>query len=125
MDNYRGYRCCTQCRQHRDVTTNTAVQEALQLRRNWTQMERTPLSENEHVQNIWRCTREAIRDARQDCHCGCAGGLGPEPEKEPPVVNQILEPPPKRHVSEYADHSCSVQLYPNGSLATVLLCRGA
>ena len=81
-------------RQHRDDTQSAAIQEALQLRRSWHWMERTPLSDEAHFENIRRCNRDDMHDSPQHCHCNCAGCLGPEPEPEPPVVTKILDPPP-------------------------------
>ena len=95
-DNFRGYRYCIQCREHRDDAERTAFQAAMQLRANWNRMRSTLLSHADLVQYTSRCSRDAIRDAPQDCHCDCAGCLGPEPQENAHVVSEILESPPKR-----------------------------
>ena len=90
----RGYRYCIQCREHCDVTQETSWQAALQMRRNWSRMRSTPLSQDDAVFYTRQIYSDAIRDAPQDCHCGYAGCLGPEPPPEAPVVS--VEPPANR-----------------------------
>ena len=94
-DHQRGYRFCIQCRTHCDVTEATSFEAAMQMRRNWRRMRPdTPLTPEEADFYSRRIFRDGIRDAPQDCHCDCAGCLGPEPPPLDPVVN--VEPPSKR-----------------------------
>ena len=93
-DHFRGYRYCIQCREHSDLTQETAWQATLQMRRNWNRMRSTPLPSADAVFYTRQIYRDAIRDAPQACHCDCAGCLGPEPPPEAPVVTE--EPPFKR-----------------------------
>jgi hypothetical protein len=94
LDNFRGYRYCIQCREHCDVTEETSWQATLQMRSNYLRMRGTPLPRADAVFYTRQIYRDGIRDAPQDCHCDCAGCLGPEPPPEAPVVTQ--EPPFKR-----------------------------
>ena len=94
-DHQRGHQYCIQCRTHCDVTEATSFEAAMQMRRNWRRMRPdTPLTPEEADFYSRRIFRDGIRDAPQDCHCDCAGCLGPEPPPLDPVVN--VEPPSKR-----------------------------
>jgi hypothetical protein len=64
------------------------------MRSNYLRMRGTPLPRADAVFYTNQIYRDGIRDAPQDCHCDCAGCLGPEPPPEAPVVTK--EPPFKR-----------------------------
>jgi hypothetical protein len=94
-DHHNGYRYCFQCREHCAVTEANSFEAAMQMQRNWRRMQpATPITEVEAAFYTRRIFRDGIRDAPQDCHCDCAGCLGPEPPPEVPVVSE--EPPLKR-----------------------------
>ena len=94
-DHQNGYRYCFQCREHCAVTEANSFEAAMQMRRNWRRMQpATPLTDVEAAFYTRRIFRDGIRDAPQDCHCDCAGCLGPELPPTAPVVD--MEPPSKR-----------------------------
>ena len=97
IDSYRGFGYCIQCVQHRMICRTE------QYKRRCSYVA-TGIVWSEHLFLMKPTLRTEdaaavkpfVRDSPQGCRCDCAGCIGPEPEQEPPVVTQILEPSPKR-----------------------------